>query len=760
MVELITILIKVIDLRRVLLLLVLSLSVLSLAVEFLPLEMVYSATSLAVSPDGSRLVSGYIDNTVKVWNLTDGTLINNLSLHSSWVTAVAVSRDGNLGIAGYDDGMIRLWNLSTGQAVKSFSSHTSSVNCLIVSEDGKTLYSAGSDGTIKIWSITELAFIRTLRGHSGPVNDLVHWPAQNRLYSVSDDGTLRIWDTSTNQQVRLIRGEIGALSSVAMDEGRSVLIVGSQDGPIKFYDVKTWNPIRTVKAHNAEVTTISIEGDRVFTSSRDRTIKILTLSSGSLIKMITGHRWDVSSIQVSSERGLIYSSSMDGTVKIWDLENSTELGTLVGFGDGEYFSYSPDGRWLSSDLGSSRVKTIDGSQPERTARVSSGLILQIEKLPRIYGTSPQYINLDSNLLRFSVSKPVVKVLIDGKETEFDTRGEVEAEVASAGSFQIKAYDSTGSFDERTIEVLFEETYMYFLKDSGPYVRGDRVAIGNKSETQFLVNGEWFDMELLSKVKPDTEKPRIDGLAVQLVTLGSEMRLKFSVSDNTGVELVRIESPDSRIQEVSVEAVSSNLDLRVYGTGDYLVTAIDFEGNEKSMAFKLIVEETIFRVAQDYGTLRRGQEVLVTAEGETSFYIKEYGWVEKDILTQARFATEAPVIHGERTQYIPPEQEKLLSFRVSDDVRVAEVEVLGKVYPVNMREMDMFILVNDYGEYTVRVRDVEGNSTEETFKLLAPSKSMSMVNWKSISLVVAIAGILLILLFRRSSSRKRRRKIRL
>jgi WD40 repeat protein len=82
-----------------------------------------------------------------------------------------------------------------------------------------------------------------------------------------------------------------------MDEKRSILVVGSKDGPLKFNDVKTWSALSNSKGHNAEVTAIIIRGDLIFTSSRDRTVKILSLPLGSLVKMITGHTWeDVSSI--------------------------------------------------------------------------------------------------------------------------------------------------------------------------------------------------------------------------------------------------------------------------------------------------------------------------------------------------------------------------------------------------------------------------------------------------------------------------------
>jgi len=72
----------VIDLRKVTLFVILLCSLISIGIEYLPDGKAFSVTSVAVSSDGEKLVSGYIDNTVKVWSLLDGRLLNNLLLNS------------------------------------------------------------------------------------------------------------------------------------------------------------------------------------------------------------------------------------------------------------------------------------------------------------------------------------------------------------------------------------------------------------------------------------------------------------------------------------------------------------------------------------------------------------------------------------------------------------------------------------------------------------------------------------------------------
>ena len=50
--------------------------------------------SVAFSPDGQILASGSIDNTVRLWLVSDGTLLRTLEGHTGSVLSVAFSPDG------------------------------------------------------------------------------------------------------------------------------------------------------------------------------------------------------------------------------------------------------------------------------------------------------------------------------------------------------------------------------------------------------------------------------------------------------------------------------------------------------------------------------------------------------------------------------------------------------------------------------------------------------------------------------------------
>ncbi|MFN6099353.1 MAG: protein kinase domain-containing protein, partial [Dolichospermum sp.] len=222
----------------------------------------YSVTSVAYSPDGQTLASGSYDNTIKLWNVKTGNLLQTLEGHSEWVysewvTSVAYSPDGQTLASGSRDDTIKLWNVKTGKLLQTFEGHSYSVNSVAYSPDGQTVASGSDDDTIKLWNVKTGKLLQTLKGHSRSVYSVAYSPNGQTVASGSDDKTIKLWNIKTGKLLQTLEGHSDWVYSVAYSPDGQTLASGSWDKTIKLWNVKTGKLLQTLEGHSKEVWSVA-----------------------------------------------------------------------------------------------------------------------------------------------------------------------------------------------------------------------------------------------------------------------------------------------------------------------------------------------------------------------------------------------------------------------------------------------------------------------------------------------------------------------
>ena len=102
-----------------------------------------TVTCVALSPDGTRIVSGSDDNTLRLWDANSGQPIGApLAGHKDSVWSVAFSPDGMRIVSGSGDHTLRLWDARSGQPIGApLVGHKSSVSSVAFSPDGMRIVS-------------------------------------------------------------------------------------------------------------------------------------------------------------------------------------------------------------------------------------------------------------------------------------------------------------------------------------------------------------------------------------------------------------------------------------------------------------------------------------------------------------------------------------------------------------------------------------------------------------------------------------------
>jgi WD40 repeat protein len=74
---------------------------------------------VAFAPDGQTVAAGTWENVVRLWRVTDGTLLHTLAGHQGRVFGVAFSPDGQTLASTGEDGRVRLWRVADGTAART-----------------------------------------------------------------------------------------------------------------------------------------------------------------------------------------------------------------------------------------------------------------------------------------------------------------------------------------------------------------------------------------------------------------------------------------------------------------------------------------------------------------------------------------------------------------------------------------------------------------------------------------------------------------
>jgi WD40 repeat protein len=152
---------------------------------------------VAVSADGGRVVAAG-GAAAKVWD-AEGRELRTLRGHTDLVYGVAISPDGTRILSAGFDQVVKVWDAETGKALRTLRGHASPVYGVAVSAGGRHIVSAGKDRSVRVWDGEGRAEL-TLKGHTDSVTGVAVSADGRHIVSGSRDGTIMVWDARECEQ--------------------------------------------------------------------------------------------------------------------------------------------------------------------------------------------------------------------------------------------------------------------------------------------------------------------------------------------------------------------------------------------------------------------------------------------------------------------------------------------------------------------------------------------------------------------------------
>jgi WD40 repeat protein len=116
-----------------------------------PLRHDYAILSVAISPDGTRLLTGCVDGAVHLWSAQTRQLIGRPLYHQGPVNSLAFSSDGRMILTGSGDRTARLWDAATSKPIGIPLTHDARVTAVDFNDTGDAVLTKTEDGVVRRW---------------------------------------------------------------------------------------------------------------------------------------------------------------------------------------------------------------------------------------------------------------------------------------------------------------------------------------------------------------------------------------------------------------------------------------------------------------------------------------------------------------------------------------------------------------------------------------------------------------------------------
>jgi len=284
-----------------------------------------TATSVCFSPDGTLIAVGDSGGGCAVVEVSTLTTKKELLLLGAAIADIAFDNTGKR-IVGCGDGKVNarcvLWE--SGSAQGEIAGSTKRLLSCSISPDGKHLVTASEDSKLRRYNGPPYKFSESFDSHTNFIQCCRYSPCGKYLASGGSDKKIYILDTATNNLVKELPMEHqGSVFSLSWSSDGERLMSSSGDKSVKLWDVESGKCISTVSI-GRDVDDMQVgcafAGEQAVSVSLSGDINYIDFDNSKISNVVSAHTGTPTSVVCDGQGGDVYVGGSDGNVYVYTKE--------------------------------------------------------------------------------------------------------------------------------------------------------------------------------------------------------------------------------------------------------------------------------------------------------------------------------------------------------------------------------------------------------------------------------------------------------
>ncbi|MCH2234052.1 MAG: caspase family protein [Crocinitomicaceae bacterium] len=484
--------------------------------------------SAEFSPSGNYIALSHVDSSALVIETSTGKTKYSFGNHSQLVTSVDFSEDEKYFLTTSADRTINVYDFATGELLQNLPWHREVVFDAKFTSDGSYIVSASWDGTLYIWDWRKRFYRYIDFGNVSPYEIAL---SKNDLYiAIANLGEkLQAYEFDSGELGKTFIGHTAITGSLAFTE-ENEMVSASWDGTVKLWDFNSGTLEAKLKGFKGGVFAVEVLNDGLIAAAgADKSIRIWDPNKNEIKFELVGHNSAVTDLSFDKHRNRLLSCSEDGVIKLWDLDQKSEIFTRLQISENEWLATNQFGYFDGSSKALGNVNYVSGNE-----------VLPINSFFKKY-YSPGLIERINDGEKFNDQGSY----FNGK---MKTVPDVSFELANKRSgINLSEEDTIPNWVENSIDLALKINSKGINVDDIHVYNNDKIIFSEALESDISFRG-------ISSDNKSINVPLVEGVNI----------IKAVVVNENGVESI----PTQLVVTKSGEAQKSDLYILTLGINDY------------------------------------------------------------------------------------------------------------------------------------------------------------------------------------------------